>query len=118
VKPLLVMTREYALPRQHVFAAWLQPERLARWWSAREVESRLARSVREGDAFRVPVIAADGTACVLRVCYEAIESPERIVFTWGVAELADTLVTVSFSERDGKTQLELRQVLIDARVAA
>jgi uncharacterized protein YndB with AHSA1/START domain len=107
---LLVMTRVFEAPPEVVFEQWLEPEHLARWWTASRPWSR-AIEVRPGDAFRFRRLAPDGTEYWLRVELHEIVRPERIVFVWGGDEVETrTIISVTFAaERDGKTRVALCQ---------
>lgn len=98
---LVAMTRVVHAPREHVYATWRRPERMARWWSA---EHRGGTAVACGDhAHRVGALVV--------VLHEA-RPPERIVFSWGNGDReCQTIVIVTFAEVDGGTRVELRQVM-------
>lgn len=107
--PVLVMTRVLAAPRAQVFAGWLDPDHLIRWWAPpRPVKAVPARTAKAGDAFRFR--APGGGDRWVHVGYREIVAPERLVFTWG-GDDSHTVVTVTFTEADGKTTLTLTQTL-------
>jgi len=108
--PVLVMTRVIAAPRAAVFAGWLDPDRLIRWWSAPRAVRGTPRTGAVGDAFRFRVRAPGGGDRWLHITYREITAPERLVFTWG-GDGSHTVVTVTFAEAAGQTTLTLRQAL-------
>lgn len=118
-QPVLVMTRVIDAPRAAVFAQWMQPEHLARWWSGGGVvRAASAAEVAPGDAFRFRTTGARGAAHWVKVVYREIARPERLVFTWGGDRAeTETVVTVEFAEQGGATRISLRQVVARTRAA-
>jgi uncharacterized protein YndB with AHSA1/START domain len=113
--PELIITRVFDAPRSLVFAAWTQPEHLARWWGPQGfVNVAWEIDVRPGGAWFRRMQAPDGTLYTKRGVYREIVAPERLVFTY-VNEAADgtldreTLVTVTFEEQGARTRLTLHQ---------
>ena len=100
----LVITREFDAPRALVFEAWTTPEHVAEWWdpSGRRLAACEIDLV-EGGAFRF-VHAGGGHAFEGR--YREIVPPSRLVFTTRApATSADTVGTLAFTERAGRTTL-------------
>jgi hypothetical protein len=68
----ITVTRVLDAPRELVWRAWAEPERLARWWGKRgwnAVPSSITMDVRPGGAFRVTTVREqDGTEMPPRVC--------------------------------------------------
>jgi uncharacterized protein YndB with AHSA1/START domain len=110
------MTRIFDAPRALVFAAWTERKHLERWQGVPEgftVTTEVA-DVRPGGAFRICMHSPDGAEHWLQGVYREVVAPERLVFThaWLDAERKprkETLVTITFAERGGKTELTLRQ---------
>jgi uncharacterized protein YndB with AHSA1/START domain len=119
----LVITRIFDAPRRLVFKAWTEPERAARWWGPQGfVTLRCDMDVRPGGTFRASMRSPEGTVHCRRGVYSEVVEPERLVFTfsWEDAEGKpghQTVVTVTFTDLDGKTELTLRQAVF-ATVAA
>ena len=116
---VLVLKRTFDAPRPILFRAWTQPESLVHWFGPQGC-TLVSHSfdVRPGGAYRCCLRSADGTDHWLRGTYREILAPERLVFTHGweaedgsVAN--DTLVTVTFAEAAGRTQLTLHQAFFD-----
>jgi uncharacterized protein YndB with AHSA1/START domain len=111
----LVVTRLFDAPRPLVFKAWTQPEHAARWWGPQGFTTiSCEMDVRPGGAWRRRMRSPDGIEHRKRGVYREIVEPERLVFTYASEELdgtvgPETLVTVTFAERGGKTRLTLRQ---------
>ncbi|HEX4602895.1 MAG TPA: SRPBCC domain-containing protein [Candidatus Angelobacter sp.] len=112
----LVITRLFDAPRDLVFAAWTEQKHLDRWQNAPEgftvtVEES---NIQTGGAYRICMRSPEGVEHWLQGVYREVVRPERLVFThaWVGADgkpADETLVTITFTERDGKTELTLRQ---------
>ena len=123
------ITRVYDAPRELVFKAWTEPERLVRWYAPRGCTTLDCRvDLRVGGAFHYGIRNPEFGDCRCRGVYLEIVEPERIVFELGFDEEAGgpavpphieaeadwprkTVVTVEFAERDGKTVLTLHQTV-------
>lgn len=113
-KPELILTRVFDAPRDLVFDAWTQPEHLRHWFGPKGFTTPTAGSdVRPGGAFRIAMRAPDGTVYWAQGVYRELVRPERIVCTMsGEGEegtIADSLLTVTFLERSGKTLVIVHQ---------
>jgi uncharacterized protein YndB with AHSA1/START domain len=116
----LVITRVFDAPRALVFKAWSDPAQAARWMGPRGfTASHITNDPRPGGAWRL-CLRRDETGEELwqgGVNREIVE-PERLVFTfaWDREDGSpghETLVSVSFVERDGKTTMTFRQATFD-----
>ena len=112
----LVITRVFDAPRGLVFKAWTGPEHLECWQGAPRGFTVTAHKmeVRPGGAYRVCMRSPEGVDHWLQGVYREIVEPERLVFThvWLDAQGRpgkETLVTITFAERGGKTELTLHQ---------
>lgn len=110
----LVMTRLLDAPRDLVFKAWTDPERVAQWWGPHVFTNALCElDVRAGGAIRIHMRAPDGTVYPMTGVYQEISEPERLVFTSAALDQAgrpmfEGLNTVTFAEQAGKTLLTVR----------
>jgi uncharacterized protein YndB with AHSA1/START domain len=116
MEPELVITRTFDAPRSLVFKAWTDPKHLEHWQGAPQGYTVTVQEsdIRPGGSFRIRMRSPEGVEQGLQGVYREIVEPERIVFThaWLDADGKpgkETLVTVTFAERDGKTELTLRQ---------
>lgn len=115
-EPELVMTRVFDAPRDLVFKAWTEPEHLERWQGAPRgftVPTHEA-DIRPGGTYRVCMRSPEGVDHWLQGVYREVVEPERLVFTHVWLDAAgnpgkETLVTITFADRGGKTELTLRQ---------
>jgi uncharacterized protein YndB with AHSA1/START domain len=111
----LVVTRIFDAPRRLVFEAWIDAQHAAHWWGPQGfVPVSCEMDVRPGGAWRRAMRSPDGRLHVGRGIYREIVVPERLVFTYAWVDADgrpghETLVSVIFAERAGKTELTLRQ---------
>ena len=107
----LVITRVFDAPREVVFKAWTDPQRLKRWWGPKNFTNPVCEvDVRPGGAMRIHMRAPDGTIYPMTGVYREIAEPERLVFTASALgakgdPLFEQLTTVTFAEVNGKTKL-------------
>jgi len=119
----LVITRTLEAPRALVFRAWTDPAHLVRWWGPEGFAVPECKiDVREGGAWRTCMRSPDGNDYKVRGVYREIVRPERLVFTWawedeGGETGRETLVTVTFAERDGKTLLRVVHKVFESKKA-
>jgi len=119
----LVITRILDAPRELVFKAWTEPDRVIRWWGPRGfTTAHYELDFRPDGAYRVCMRSPEGTEHWQRgVCREVVE-PERLVFTfaWEDSEGTpghETVVTVTLAEFGAKTKLTLHQAVFETVTA-
>lgn len=116
------MARDLSLVVRHVlrasaeflFDAWMDPERMARWFHARPgwTTEVIAADLRVGGPWEIVMHADDGPDCHAFGKDLAIERPRRLVFTWHANGERDyqTVVTLTFRSIDpDTTELVLTQ---------
>ena len=106
------LVRTVAGPREEVFQAWTDPERLMQWFGPGEFTIPSAElDVRPGGEYLIVMKPAEGEGMKLTGRYQAIEPPERLVFTWSWrlvwAEAPESLVTVEFRDVDAGTEVTI-----------
>ena len=108
--PVLVVRRQLAVPRERVFAAWLDSESLAHWMlPGGTTQATVTVDPRVGGGFRIVMEGASHGRVEHTGEYLAIEPPSRLSFTW-ISKHTDqrpTVVTIELHERDGGTELVL-----------
>ena len=99
----ITITRIYDAPRELVWKAWTEPERLARWWGKRgwtTPPSSVTMDVRPGGVFRLNSISEDdGREMPLDTVYREVVEPERLAFgdaTVTLTDLADGRTEMTF----------------------
>ncbi len=113
------LSRVFNAPRNLVFDAWTDPERVVRWWGPAGFRTTtLEMDVRPGGTWRFIMHGPDGVDFPNRVIFKEIVRPERLVYLHGTGidedGFEDFLVTVTFVDRDGKTELTMRSLFATA----
>ena len=104
----ILITREFDAPRHLVYKAWTTPELIERWWSGERGEVTKAEvDLRVGGTWRYVMVANQGFEVAFHGEFREIVPNERVVNTevFEGAPDAETVVTVTFSEADGRTTL-------------
>ena len=125
----LVIIRVLDAPRELVWKAFTESDRLAQWWAPADF-TLLARTLdfRPGGVFHYATRSPEGQVTWGRLVYRDIQPPERLVFTNAFSDEdgnvtrapfsptwpLEVLNTLTLSEADGKTTLTLRGGPINA----
>ena len=96
-------------PREVVFAAWTEPERLKQWWGPGFFETVFAHvDLRPGG--RYELLLEPGSMRLVGE-FREVTPPSRLVYTWrwieGVPDTRESLVTVEFREQGARTEVVL-----------
>lgn len=126
-----VITRVLDAPRERVWQAFSEAERLAQWWGPVGFDIEVTKlEFRPGGVFHYRMHSAMGEMWG-KFQYREIAAPERIVFTNSFSNAAgdltrppwtniwplEVLNTVTFTEAAGKTTLHLHGIPINATPA-
>ncbi len=115
-----VFTRTLDAPRALVFAAWTDPEHLARWWGPHRFTNPVCQvDARPGGAIYIEMRGPEGTTYPMDARFVEVVPPERLAFTTFLKNDAGTvflevLNTVTFAERGGKTVLTVNARVVNA----
>lgn len=104
--PQILMTREFAAPRDFLFRAHTDPTLLVRWLGPRRLTMAIDRlEVRDGGAWRYTHRDADGTEYGFHGVFHGTPTPDGFVqtFEFEGAPGRVSLETLTFEERDGRT---------------
>lgn len=113
-------------PPDDVFAAWVTPQILETWWGPEGFTTTVRRlDPVEGGRFAFEMTAPDGASCVMTGVYTKIDRPTLLVFEiighcnlnlpHGVRpQQKPSLVTVRFSDCEGKTDIAVSHALLNA----
>lgn len=107
----VTVSRVIDAPREDVFHAWTDPERIKQWFGPGEFRTPEAEvDLRPGGSYRFVMHAPEGQTMPISGTYQAIDEPERLVYTWKweVEGMGDdeSLVTVEFREAgDDRTEV-------------
>lgn len=108
----LVITRTFAAERAAVWRAWTDVEQARRWWGPKDFTvTDLALDARPGAAWHAHMRGPDGKAYPQHGVVRDVSPPERLTFTfvWDESPDEEMLITVTFAERDGGTEMTMRQ---------
>jgi len=121
----LTVLRYFNAPREVVFKAWTDPERVMRWWGPQGFHTPFCKiELRPGGTFRFCLRSPEGKDLWGKGVYREILKPERLVYeNYFSDENGNTvspskygmnpawpeaaLVTVIFEDRAGRTRLTL-----------
>ncbi len=130
-KPFTI-AREFAAPLDLVFKAWTERERLVQWWGPKGAKvTHCENDLRAGGTMHFCLRTPDGADIWGKWVYRDVLPPERIVFVSSFSDPAggvtrhpmapvwppETLSTISFAERNGRTTVAVRWVPINASAA-
>ena len=124
----IAITRVFDAPRELVWKAFTERERMARWWGMKGLTTRvLELDLRPGGTFLYVMRMPDGREMCGKWVYREIVAPELLVVVHFTTDATgkpiphpydpnlppEMLTTSKFFEHRGKTTLELRSVPIN-----
>ena len=110
----LGMKRTVRAPASVVFRACTEPEELAKWWGPRGFTTpAIEMDLRVGGRYRIAMQPPEGDLFHLTGEFREVDPPARLAYTfvWEPPDPDDreTLVTLSFREVDGSTEVDFTQ---------
>lgn len=124
-----VITRVFDSPRELVFKAWTEPNRIAQWFGPKGVSVKSVKmDLRPGGFLHTCMATSDGREMWGKWVFREITQPEKLVYvnsfsdkkggltrhpmspTWPL----EMLTTVILEEKAGKTELTLTRIPINA----
>jgi uncharacterized protein YndB with AHSA1/START domain len=116
----LVIHRTLRAPVERCFEAWTRAEHLTRWWGPAGTRCPEASvDLREGGAYRIANVFADGSTVWISGIFERVAPPHSLVYTWRTdpGTERNERVTVTFEAVPDGTRVSIRHEGIpDARV--
>ncbi len=127
--PPFVITKEFAAPRELVWAAWTQREHLLQWFSPKGFALAEAKmDLRPGGTFHYCIRTPDGKEMWGKWTFREIVSPRKLVLVSSFSDAAggisthpmaptwpkETLSTTTFAETNGKTTIRIEWVPLNA----
>ncbi|TGK29440.1 SRPBCC domain-containing protein [Leptospira gomenensis] len=131
IKNEMVIVRIFDAPRELVFKAWTEPERLMSWWGPKDFSSPGCKlEPRVGGKYHFGMRSPEGQEFWSSGKFLEFVPPEKIVFTdhfadkdgnpvpasyYGMPDFPEELiVSVHFEELDGKTKMTVRHAGLPA----
>ena len=112
----LIFARVFDAPRDLVFRCMIEPEHLTHFWGPAGVSAPLDKisvDARPGGVFEsVMVNDADGSEYRLRVIYDEVVAPERLVWTDPDSGMTTTSTLTDLG--GGRTEVRIHQVRVPA----
>ncbi len=109
----LRVTRLIKAPREKVFAAWITPDDLLKWFGPEECHPLSARvHPRAGGEFQLRLKSENLGEISLHGVFREFERPSKLVYTWNFSghpelEFGESQVTVEFLDRKGETEVQI-----------
>jgi uncharacterized protein YndB with AHSA1/START domain len=105
----IVTARVFDAERELVWEAWTHAEHVGQWWGPNGFRTTTHEmDVRPGGVWRFVMHGPDGVDYPNEIVYREVLKPERLVYLHGPVPQFE--VTVTFEEREGKTELTMRAV--------
>jgi uncharacterized protein YndB with AHSA1/START domain len=123
------ISRTLDAPRTAVWKAWTDADALKQWWSPKGFKTTFAKvDLKPGGLFHYGLETPQGQKFCGRFIYREIVAPERLVYVlsfadeqaniarniWNDQWPLEILSTLTLTERDGKTELHLTSVPVNA----
>jgi uncharacterized protein YndB with AHSA1/START domain len=109
----ILITREFAAPRRHVWRAYTEPELIKRWWAGTHgTVTSVEVDLRVGGRWRYVMTATGGFEVAFHGEFKEIAAPSRLVNTEAYEGIPDpdenaALCTLTLTEKGGRTIFEL-----------
>ncbi len=113
---ILSLTRTFDAPRRLVWDAWTTREHLMRWFCPKDFSVlSFETDLRVGGKWRSVMRGPDGSQYIHFGTYRELSAPKRMIFTHAWEQnhqepSADTVITVTLTEHDGRTTMTFEQV--------
>ncbi len=135
VEQEIAIRRVFDAPRELVFKAWTEPERMTRWWGPNDFTMPVCTiDLRRGGVLHFCMRSPEGQDIWCKGVYREVVEPSLVVSTDFFADEAGNLVqpthygmsadwpaeallTVTFAEHDGRTKFTLRHAVGSAPAA-
>jgi uncharacterized protein YndB with AHSA1/START domain len=110
-RPELRMSRVFDAPKDLVWEAWSKSEYLSRWFTPAPLTTpKCEVDLRTGGAFRLVMKMPNGVEFPMDATFTEVVPKDRIVFTAVIHGGVEVHTTVTFTEQDGKTKLDVHQI--------
>jgi uncharacterized protein YndB with AHSA1/START domain len=122
-----VISRDVAAPRDLVWKAWTEADRLAKWWGPKGMTVRVSKmDLRPGGTYHFALRGPDGRDMWGKWVFREIVPPGKLVWVHSFSDEQggvtthsmsptwprETLSTLTLTERQGKTTVQIHWVPI------
>lgn len=113
----IVLERTFDAPPQQVFDAFIDPEKVVKWWGPEGWLTEVRKmEVKPGGVWHYCMRGPDGKESWGKAVYHEVKPPERLKYTDtfadaegnAIVDMPETLVTIDFVDFEGKTRLTNR----------
>lgn len=108
----VLVTRLINAPREKVFDAWVDPDKIVHWWGPRGfTNTNIEMEVKPGGVWRYTMHGPDGVDYPNKIVYTEVVKPERLAYDqMGEGEFDDISfrVLVTFEAEGEKTRVTMR----------
>jgi len=126
---LFEITRVFDAPRDKLWKAWTEAERLKQWWGPKGFKVHTCKvDLRPGGIFHYGMKAPDGSDVWGKFTYRQIEAPKKLVAIVSFSDPKggvtrhpghanwplEILSTVSFEQQGGKTKVSVQWIPADS----
>jgi len=105
----LKITKVYKAPPEKVFNAWADKKQMLKWMGPGDVKcEKIEIDFKVGGKYQIFMLTPDGPMTAYGE-YLEIDPPKKLSFTWGWRQndLDGSIVTLTFKEMDGSTEMTL-----------
>lgn len=117
----VTITRMFDAPREVVYDVWTDEKHIAAWFGPLHFTNpHVEMDVRPGGKMVIHMQGPDGNVYPSIGAFTDVTPPERLAFTSaayagiGGAFLLEDLTTITFTEKDGQTELTMHAVILRA----
>lgn len=118
------LTRRFAASPDVVFAAWIEPKHLTKWWGPKGFTNSVSYvDARVGGGILIDMRSPDGVVYPMTGRFVTIDRPHKLVFVTAAIDehgkpMFEVMNTVIFNETRGGTEISLAARVIKTTVAA
>lgn len=99
--------------RDEVFEAFTNPDIMSKWFfPGDDMSVEVSNNLEIGGGYTLKMYAENGDIYTHAGEYKEISPPEKLVFTWNSDLVQDTVVTITFIESGGSTEVTVSHELL------
>ena len=109
----VIVKKVISAGRDEVFEAFTNPDIMSKWFFPEEdMSAEVSNNLEIGGDYTLKMYAKNGDIYTHVGEYKEISPPEKLVFTWNSDFVQDTVVTVTFVESGGSTEVTISHELL------